>query len=402
MKLLHVISSTESESGGPIEAVQRITEVLLRDGHDIQVLSLESGKEIASRHFHFPLLGLGPSIGRFRYTSSLKPWMRRNAERFDAIILHGLWNYVSVGAWLGIRKTRTPYFIFTHGMMDPWFREHYPLKHIKKQIYWTLLQGRALHDARRVLFTCEEEMLRARNVFYGHPYREQVVLYGTADPEKERVADSAAFLNAFPVLRDRRFLLFISRIHPKKGCDLLIQAFGDCMAQLPTDLDLVMAGPDQAGWVPRLKAIAAERGIANRVHWTGMLKGDLKWGAFRAAEAMILPSHQENFGFVVAESMACSTPVLTSDKVNIWREVVASKAGLAAPDTLEGTRDLILRFCALSADDRAQMASNARAGFLRHFDIEVTAREFARMIERLKDEPLNASQETQPNGVESH
>ena len=105
---------------------------------------------------------------------------------------------------------------------------------------------------------------------------------------------------------------------------------------------------------------------------------------------MILPSHQENFGFVVAESMASSTPVLISDKVNIWREVVGAEAGLVAPDTLEGTRDLILRFGAPSATDRTRMATNARAGFLRYFDIEVTAREFARMIEQLKDEPLDA------------
>lgn len=391
MKLLHVICTTESESGGPIEAVQRITEVLMRDGHEIQVLSLESSREIAPRHFHFPLLGLGPSIGRYRFGWSLTPWMKRNAERFDAVILHGLWNFSSAGSWRGLRKARTPYFIFTHGMMDPWFREHYPLKHVAKQIYWTLIEGRALQGARRVLFTCKEEMLRARNVFYGHPYREQVVLYGTADPARNWDADSGAFITAFPALQNRKYLLFISRIHAKKGCDLLIQAFGDCLAQLPADLDLVMAGPDHAGLVLQLKALAEKMGIAHRIHWTGMLKGELKWGAFRSAEAMILPSHQENFGFVVAESMACSTPVLISDKVNIWREVVGAEAGLVAPDTLEGTRDLILRFGALSAGDRAQMASNARAGFLRYFDIEVTAREFARMIERLKDEPQDAA-----------
>ena len=83
-----------------------------------------------------------------------------------------------------------------------------------------------------------------------------------------------------------------------------------------------------------------------------MLKGELKWGAFRSAEAMILPSHQENFGIVVAESMACSTPVLISDKVNVWREVASSQAGLVEPDTLQGTTNLIRRFTALSEDER--------------------------------------------------
>ena len=79
-------------------------------------------------------------------------------------------------------RVRHPYYIFAHGMMDPWFRERYPLKHLAKQIFWTLAEGRVLRDAQSVLFTCEEERVRARGVFKGHPYKERVVLFGTADP----------------------------------------------------------------------------------------------------------------------------------------------------------------------------------------------------------------------------
>jgi glycosyltransferase involved in cell wall biosynthesis len=142
----------------------------------------------------------------------------------------------------------------------------------------------------------------------------------------------------------------------------------------------VIAGPDQFGWLPELHSLAQKLGIGPRVHWPGMLKGDVKWGAFRSGAALILPSHQENFGFVVAEAMACSTPVLVSDKVNIWREVEASGSGLVEPDTLDGTRNLIRRFHALSPAERDAMSRNARSGFLKYFDIEVTARDFARAI----------------------
>ena len=145
-------------------------------------------------------------------------------------------------------------------------------------------------------------------------------------------------------------------------------------------MDLVIAGPDQVGWVPELQELADRLGISHRVHWPGMLKGDVKWGAFRQSEAFILPSHQENFGFVVAEAMACSTPVLISDKVNIWREVEASGCGLVQPDTLEGTRRLIQGFAALPESQRVRMAENARSGFLKHFDVQVAARDFARAI----------------------
>src|SRR5437660_12371650 len=104
-----------------------------------------------------------------------------------------------------------------------------------------------------------------------------------------------------------------------------------------------------------------------------MLSGNLKWGAFSAADAFVLPSHQENFGIAVAEAMACSTPVLISNKVNIWREVDASEGGLVQPDTATGTRDLIRQFYATPAQQRAQMRTSAREGFLRNFEVEAAA-----------------------------
>lgn len=383
MRLLHVICTTNSESGGPIEAVRRISTVLSLDGSEIEVASLESMEEIADRQFPVRIVPLGSVGGRYRFSLALIPWLRLNAQKYDAVIVHGIWNYSSVGVWRALREQRTPYFVFTHGMMDPWFREEYPVKHIAKQCYWSLFEGRVLRDARSVLFTCEEEMLRARKAFLGHAYREQVVPYGTADPGHNASESQTAFYERFPALKGRRYVLFVGRIHPKKGCDLLIEAFARMESALPMDVQLVLAGPDQAGWVKVLQHRAREMGIEKRVHWTGMLTGELKWGAFGAAEAMILPSHQENFGFVVAEAMACMTPVLISDKVNIWREVIAAQAGMVESDTVDGTCELLRRFWGLSDDERENMGRKAREGFLNRFDIQVTARKFLQTIESL-------------------
>ena len=276
-----------------------------------------------------------------------------------------------------------PYFIYAHGMMDYYFRDRYPVKHLAKQLYWWFAEGRVLRDAVEVLFTCEEERIRSRKVFHGHTYRERVVRFGTTDPQGDAETQKRAFRSALPALSQRPFLLFLSRIHPKKGCDLLIRAFADSLSLIPSDLDLVIAGPDQVSLTLALKMLAEKLGVGSRVHWPGMLEGDLKWGAFRSAEAMILPSHQENFGIVVAESMACSTPVLISDKVNVWREVVSSHAGLVEPDTLNGTLNLIRRFAALSDVERVMMRNAARQGFLTHFAMEVTAPDFLQLIERI-------------------
>ena len=117
---------------------------------------------------------------------------------------------------------------------------------------------------------------------------------------------------------------------------MLIDAFAKVAADDP-ELHLVMAGPDQQQWSAELQQTAAKAGIAARIHWPGMITGDAKWGAFYGAEAFILPSHQENFGIAVAEAMACGTPVLLSDKVNIAEEIANDGAGFMEPDTPDGT-----------------------------------------------------------------
>lgn len=379
IRLLHVIQTVKPESGGPIEALLRISEVLTRRGHHVEVVSLDLPEEMAHESMPFKATGVGPGVLRYTYTPRLTAWIKKNSARFDVVILHGLWDYSAFGAWRALRKSGTPYFVFAHGMMDPWFREKYPVKHIAKQIYWLLGIGRVLRDARAVLFTCEEERVRSRNSFWGYAYKEETVAFGTADAKGDARVERAAFESAVPALQGRPFLLYMGRIHPKKGCDLVIQAFAETAARTTT-LNLVMAGPDQVGWANELKQLAKKLKVSDRIHWTGMLRGEVKWGALRSAEALILPSHQENFGIVVAEAMACSTPVLVSDKVNIWREIQSANAGMAEPDDLAGTRRLITHFCSLSQGRREQMGDAARSAFLRHFDIEAATRDLLRVI----------------------
>jgi glycosyltransferase involved in cell wall biosynthesis len=259
-------------------------------------------------------------------------------------------------------------------MLDPWFKQAYPLKHLKKSLYWLWGEHRVLRQSAGVCFTCEEERLLARRSFSPYKVNEKVVSFGTAGPpaDSEPVEQCRAFLSMVPQVAERRFLLFLSRIHAKKGCDLLIEAFARITADDP-ELLLVMAGPDQTGWQRELEALAARLGISDRIIWTGMLFGDAKWGAFRLAEAFVLPSHQENFGIAVAEALACSLPVLISNRVNIWNEIIADEAGLVAPDTLDGTIRLLEQWQGMSAEQRAAMAENARRCFSQRFEVQRAA-----------------------------
>jgi glycosyltransferase involved in cell wall biosynthesis len=261
-----------------------------------------------------------------------------------------------------------PYAVFTHGMLDPWFRQTYPFKTMLKQLLWTICEGPLLSKASAVFFTTKDEMIVSADAFRPYHVNGKVVGFGTADVEGSKADQVAAFRAALPALGHKRYLLYLSRIHQKKGVDMLVEAFGT-IAETHPDLDLVIAGPDQVGWREDLQNIAVDLGIEDRIHWPGMLTGDQKWGAFRDCDAFVLPSHQENFGVVVAEALACGKAVLISDKVQIWREVADHHSGIVKPDTIAGTRDLLQEFVALSATEIADLEKNARLLFEEAFDI---------------------------------
>jgi glycosyltransferase involved in cell wall biosynthesis len=119
------------------------------------------------------------------------------------------------------------------------------------------------------------------------------------------------------------------------------------------------------------------------VTWTGLLTGDLKWGAFRAADAFFLVSHQENFGIAVAEALSCSLPVLISNRVNIWREVKMHSAGLVESDDLAGASRILADWLSLDDLTRQQMRENARRCFDRCFDVAYFAQSFIKTLRLL-------------------
>ncbi len=372
MNFLQVISSADPAHGGPMEGIRQTSEVLAQMGHHTEVASSDDPALPWLRDFSLTVHALGPGKSGYGYAPRMVPWLRENAARYDAVIVNGLWQYAGLAAWRALRGRETPYFVYTHGMLDPWFKRTYPLKHLKKSLYWPWGDYRVLRDAKAVLFTCEEEKLLARQSFGLYRANEVVVSYGTAGPAGDAVAQRAAFLSRYPELRGKRLLLFLSRIHVKKGCDLLIEAFARVAGADPS-LHLVMAGPDQTGWRPELERRAASLDVPDRITWAGMLTGDMKWGAFYAAEVFALPSHQENFGVAVAEALACSLPVLISNKVNIWREIIEDGAGLVAEDTEVGTTRLLQEWLALPLPARQEMARRARRCFEDRFEIQIAA-----------------------------
>ena len=369
MNLLHVIGSVNPACGGPIAGVKHLGTALVSQGHHVEIASLDPPAAPYLGQCPLPVHPLGPTKLAYAFNTRLIPWLRANCSHYDVVIVNGIWQFHSFGAWCALRSSDTPYILFTHGMLDPWFKKRYPLKHLKKWMYWPWAEYRVLRDAQAVLFTCEEERVLARQSFWLYRCNEIVVNYGTAKPTGEPQIELSEFFGCYPELRGKKLALFMGRIHPKKGCDLLIEAFAKVLAH-HSEWHLVIAGPDQVGLQKKLNHRAEKLGIASRITWTGMINGAVKWGALRAAEVFVLPSHQENFGIVVAEALATGTPTLISDRVNIWREIQADGAGLVAEDTLSGTCEFFRSYLELPEEERLRMRQLARQSFEQRFEIK--------------------------------
>ena len=372
MRLLHIVTSVDPRLGGVAESIRTRGLALVEMGHEIEVASLDVPNSPALRDYPLRLHALGPGITKWYYASKLAPWLRSHAERFDAVVVDGIWQYHGVAARRALAATGVPYFVLPHGMLGPWFKQNHPLKHAKKWVAWVCFDYWVLRNACGVLFSCEEEKVQARRSFWLYRARERVLAFGTAAPPPDRNALVASFLAAQPLLVGKRVLLFLGRIHTVKGIDLLIRAFARVAAEAP-DLQLAIAGPGDDALVRELQQAARALSIGERVSWLGMQDGLMKWAALYASEALVLPSHHENFGVVVAEALACGVPALISDKVNIWREIAAADAGFVAPDTVDGTEANLRRWLALGTDQRAQMAQAARQAYERHFRVELMA-----------------------------
>ncbi|WP_263350330.1 glycosyltransferase [Acidicapsa acidisoli] len=376
MRLLHVVHTLNPDRGGPSESVRMFARAHQRAGNEVEVATLDGANDGPEGDGFRSLLDCavhpcGPGKTNYGYSPQLDEWLKVNHHRFDGVIVNGVWQYHGVA----VRKAlagRKPYVVFAHGMLDPYFRDRFPLKHLKKLLYWTLQEHRNLNAAEAVCFTSEEERRVAADGFPFCRFRRVVVPYGTMGPIGDPEMLKRAFLENWPQLRGKDYLLFLGRIHPKKGCDLLLEAFAQAVS---AELQLVMAGPDETGWSAELKARAAQLGIGERITWTGMLRGDAKWGAFYGAEAFVLPSHQENFGIAVADALACGVVPLISDKVNIAPDVAADGAGLMETDTIEGTVRLLTAFQKLNPEELKTMQARALDCYQRRYALNNAAQE---------------------------
>jgi glycosyltransferase involved in cell wall biosynthesis len=334
----------------------------------VELLVLDDAKSPWIKDWPSQVHALGPGISRYGYNPRLKPWIRNNAASFDAIVVNGVWRYLGCGVRDGLRGQTIPYFVIPHSMLNPWFQERASITSMSKVAMWRLAEWKVLRDARAVIFTCEEERRLATGAYKPYICSDDVLtVVGTAPPATHQTDEREMFFSYFPHLRRKRVVLYLGRLHQMKGCDLLIKAFSIVCSE-DSDLNLVIAGPDEGRFVESLRKLAKRRLGPDRITWAGPIYREMKWAAFCAASLFALPSHCEAFPVALLEALGSGVPVLITDKINIWSYVASAEAGFVDSDTVEGTVRSLRRWLRLDDVELQRMRSNALKCFSEQFD----------------------------------
>ena len=310
--IVHVVPSVSIVSSGPSYTVVRLCESIAAAGEEVTLATLDLGPASPQPVFAraFPR-GRG---GRFGRSPALKRWLDRQVRGrlVDVVHGHGLWQMSSVYPSWAVRKGRARLVVSPRGALAPRAMRHGSRA---KRLFWTTLQRPALRQAACFHATSEPEYEDIRRLGFRQPVA---------------LIPNGVDLPPDPPGGDGRTVLFLGRLHPIKGVDVLIDAWRLVQDRFP-DWRLVIAGDDMDPWTgssgygEALRRRVEESGAA-RVRFTGELRGPAKWDAYRTAALYVLPSHSESFGITVAEALAAGVPVVTT-RGTPWREIEARGAG---------------------------------------------------------------------------
>lgn len=365
MRLLCVVPSylPAHQFGGPIFSLHGLNKALAARGVDVTVCTTDAGIEGKvetaresvidgvkviyfpfSRYFEF----MGPT--GWQFSAAMNKYLDSNVKAFDIAYILSVWNYPVAAASHYCRKYKVPYIISPRGMLYPYM---FNKKAWKKFLYYKLVSKCDLSKASAIHYTSADEAEKCHTRL-GFKNKALVVPNGLDLNDLGALPSRGAFRARYPFLKDKKIILFLGRIHWKKGLDILVKAFAG-MAERRDDIHLVIAGNDEAGFSRTVKRWIKEAGMVYndpgsgeessgksvKITFTGLLTGREKWEALIDSDVFALPSYSENFGMAVVEAMATGLPVVISDQVGICKEVESANAGAVVPnDAAEVSREL--------------------------------------------------------------
>ncbi|MCH2136511.1 MAG: glycosyltransferase [Phycisphaerales bacterium] len=369
MRIVHVLQRVDFHDGGPPRAVVDLCSVQQSRGHDVTLLTTDAKDTPAAWAHGGPEVKLlpRPALPRGIFLPGQLRLARSLIASADIVHLHAVWERVNTQVASVCRRVSTPYVITLRGMLDDWCMAQGGLK---KRLYLSLTGRRCLEGAAFVHCTASGEEAQSSRWF---PKGRARVIPNLIDlspyqslPGPQEARDAFEQFNG-----DGPVLLFLSRIHEKKGIEHLIDALPALREHYP-GVQVLLAGTGDEHYLAGLMRQAQASGVEGCVHAIGHVGGSLKLSLYQAADCFVLPSSQENFGFVQFEALACATPVITTKLVDTWREVVASGGGMAVEQSASALSEALITLLG-DADKCRQMGETGRSWVLETLATETIA-----------------------------
>ena len=372
MRILNICAYTW-QAGGPPKIIFDHSEVVLRYGHQVDILSPISPGETpypVPAGARLILCGRTPLISRFfrEFSVDLYRFLQQHAHEYDVIHCHGLWHFGTLAPFMIDRTVAK--VITIHGVLDQWVYAH---NNWKKQLMDTLAQKAYLRRADLVQINNTDEQADVLR-YLGHPHPNVVII-----PNGVKMSDFATlppkghFRQKFNLPTDKKLVLFMSRLNAKKGLDLLLPGFRDYVKTHPNAV-LALAGSDD-GYEATARQFIAQHNVGDSIRMVGMLTGDDKKAALADADLFTLPSYSEGFSMAVLEAMAAGAPTLVSDRVGFGATIRQYEAAglldsLTAESVTAGLEKLL-------GDEglRQRVARNATALLRTRYDIDIVAKQ---------------------------
>ena len=358
MKVIHVIASINRDVGGPAVSVPRLASALAA----LEVETTVATLDYAIHGPQSPVPGARlSSVPADLLARRLRGWSPRLARAIAALARqgagvvhnHGLWLFPNLSARRAARAADVPLVISPRGMLDDWSLRR---SRVRKYVAWNLFERENLVSAKLYHATSDGEAHSIRAAGFAQPIA--VVPNGVDVPDPSGIAPRGVLERRHAALGQRHWLLFMSRLHPKKGLVELVRAWEGLARRFP-QWQLLVAGPEPDGHGARVRALVASLGLSDRVTFAGMLGGEEKACALAHSGLMVLPTHSENFGIVVAEALAHGTPVMTT-RAAPWEELGRRNCGWWIEDSGEALRTALSEALALAPEELREMGARGR------------------------------------------
>ncbi|NQE34444.1 hormogonium polysaccharide biosynthesis glycosyltransferase HpsP [Microcoleus asticus] len=391
MRILQIIPSISLVYGGPSQMVLGLSAALASRGVDVTIITTDSNGDIGQIPLDVPLNQPIKQNGyqiiyfrcspfrRYKFSLSLLQWLNENAKQFDLAHIHALFSPVTTFAATIARYRHLPYIIRPCGMLDP---ADLQKKKRLKQIYAALLERPNLAGAAAIHFTSKEEAKISERFGVGitgkMPVPRNLDFTGKMPVPRDLVIPLGVTAGLFPKrLRESQvpIILFMSRIEPKKGLDLLIPAL-ESILEAGIEFHFILAGssPQDAEYETKIKVQIHNSSLAKYTTITGFVSGDLKVELLTKADLFVLPSYYENFGIAVAEAMAAGVPVVISDRIHIAEDIQQAEAGWVGPLEVGAIANSI-KSALLNPQERQRRGLNGKEYAKKHYNWEAIAQQ---------------------------